>query len=120
LTAERKVTGVYWIKTFGATLSDFRLHRLPTVIEKARAAIADPDVVGYLLCALERPPRMTGLLFCDHTRSFPEGLPIRTQAIAERCQRAGYEVVTTTDGGIFVVAHWLHENGALDRFDRVH
>ena len=111
---------MYWIKTYGAELSDFRLHRLPTVIERARAAIADPNVVGYLLCALERPPRMTGLLFCDHTGGFPEGLPIHTPAIADRCRRAGYEVVTTVDGGVYVVAHWLFENGALDRFDRVH
>ncbi|WP_256585300.1 MULTISPECIES: hypothetical protein [unclassified Pseudomonas] len=111
---------MYWIKTFGAGLSDFRLHRLPAVVERARAAIDDPNVVGYLLCALERPPRMTGLLFCDHTRSFPEGLPIHTPAIADRYRLEGYEVVITIDGGMYVVAHWLHENGALDRFDRVH
>jgi hypothetical protein len=116
----KKVAAVYWIKTFGATLSDFRFHRLPSVIEQARRAIDDPNIVGYLLCALERPPRMTGLLFCDQTRAYPEGLPIHTRAIADRQTRAGYEVVTTVDGGVFVVAHWLFENGSLDRFDRVH
>jgi hypothetical protein len=63
---------------------------------------------------------MTGLLFCDHKRDFPEGLPIHTPPIAERYRREGFEVVTTVDGGVYVVAHWLFENGALDRFDRVH
>jgi hypothetical protein len=111
---------VHWIKTYGAELSDFRLYKLPKVIERARKAVADPDVVGYLLCALERPPRMTGLLFCDHARAFPEGLPIHTQPIADRHNRDGYEVVIAADGGKYVVAHWLYDNGALDRFDRVH
>ena len=111
---------MHWIKTYGADLSDFSFFKLPKVIEQARAAIADPDVVGYLLCALERSPRMTGLLFCDHVRAFSEGLPIHTQPIADRYKRDGYEVVIAADGGKYVVAHCLYENGALDRFDRVH
>lgn len=41
---------MYWIKTYGARLSDLRFHRYPSAIEKAREAIADPDVVGYLVC----------------------------------------------------------------------
>jgi hypothetical protein len=32
----------------------------------------------------------------------------------------GYEVLIAADGGKYVVALWLYENGALDRFDRVH
>lgn len=110
----------YWIKTFGAARSDLWFHKLPTVVEKARAAVQDPAIVGYLLCALARTPRMTGLLFCDDSKNLPDGLPIHTPVIMDRCQRAGYEVVTACDGGIYVIAHWLHENGALDRFDRVH
>lgn len=111
---------MHWIKTYGAELSDFRLNKLPKVIERARVAIADPRIVGYLLCALELPPKMTGLLFCDHARDFPEGLPIHTKPIVSRYTKLGYEVVIAVDGGVYVVAHWLHENGALDRFDRVH
>ena len=111
---------MHWIKTYGAELSDLRFFKLPKVIERARQVVADPDVVGYLLCALERHPRMTGLLFCDHARAFPEGLPIHTQPIADRYKRDGYEVVIAADGGKYVVAHWLYDNGALDRFDRVH
>ncbi|KPG95929.1 hypothetical protein AEQ67_18455 [Pseudomonas sp. RIT-PI-q] len=111
---------MYWIKTFGADMLAFRLHKLPTVILRARAAIADPDIVGYLLCALERPPRMTGPLLCDSVRNFPEGLPIHTPSIAHRYRVEYYDIVVTIDGGSYVVAHWLHENGALDRFDRVH
>jgi hypothetical protein len=111
---------VHWIKTYGAELSDFRLYKLPKAIEQAREVIPDPGVVGYLLCALERPPRMTGLLFCDHARDLPEGLPIHTQAIVGRYNQGGYEVVIAVDGGVYVVAHWLYENAELDRFDRVH
>jgi len=50
--------------------SDLWFHKLPTVVEKARAAVQDPAIVGYLLCALERTPRMTGLLFCDDSKNF--------------------------------------------------
>ncbi|RZO09433.1 hypothetical protein EKG40_08245 [Pseudomonas moorei] len=111
---------MYWIKDFGAKLCDFRMHRLPMVILRAQAAIADPNVVGYLMCALERPPRLTGLMFCDPAGKFPEGLPIHTPDIVHRYRLKGYEIVVTIDGGVYVVAHWLYENGALDRFDRVH
>lgn len=111
---------MHWIKTYGDEMADFRLFRLPKVIQQARAAVGDPGVVGYLLCALELPPKMTGLLFCDHARDFPEGLPIHTKPIVSRYKQAGYEVVIAVDGGIYVVAHWLYDNGSLDRFDRVH
>lgn len=111
---------MYWIKDFGANISDFRLFRLPKVIEKARIAVPDDDVVGYFICALEKPPQLTGLLFCDPKRHFPQGLPVRTPPIVSRCWRQGYLAVKVSDGGVFVVAHWLYENGALDRFDRVH
>ena len=111
---------MYWIKTYGAKRSEFRFHRYPAVIERARVAISDPGVVGYLLCALEYPSKITGLLFCDPTRRYPEGLPIHALPVVDRCQRAGYDVFTKIDGGVIVVAHWLFENGALDRFDRVH
>lgn len=101
-------------------MSGVTFNKLPRVIEQARSAVPDPEIVGYLLCALERPPQMTGVLFCNHLGGFPEGLPIRTPAIVHRCTRAGYEVVTACGGGVYVVAHWLYQNGALDRFDRVH
>lgn len=110
----------YWVKSFGASLNDLRFYRLPTVIERARRAVPDTDIVGYLICALERPPRMTGLLFCDRRRLLPEGLPVHTPPISDRYWEEGYEVVVADDGGRYVVAHWLYENGALDSFDRVH
>lgn len=111
---------MHWIKTYGAELSDLRFFKLPKVIERARETVADPDVVGYLLCALELPPKMTGLLFCDYARDFPEGLPIHTKPIVRRYTKAGYEIVIAVDGGVYVVAHWLYNNGSLDRFDRIH
>ena len=109
----------YWIKDFGADFSALTFNRWPRVIERARAVITD-DVVGFLLCALERPPRMTGLLFGDVINGLPDGLPIHTPPIESRYWRQGYEVVVAQDGGTFVIAHWPHENGELDRFDRVH
>jgi hypothetical protein len=116
----RSDRGDYWIKTFGASLGDLKFYKLPTVVEQARMAVPDSDIVGYLICALEQPPQMTGLLLCDPRRLFPDGLPIRAPAISDRFWKGGYEVLVTVDGGRFVVAHWLYENGALDRFDKVH
>ena len=106
----------YLIKTFGATLADCRFSRLPTVILKARQAIQDYDIVGFLACALERPPRITGLMFCDHRNSFPEGLPVRTPPIEKRFYRDGYLVVQVEGGGLYVVAHWWFQNGAIGPF----
>ncbi len=63
---------------------------------------------------------MTGLLFCDRRGLLPDGLPVHTPAISDRYREQGYEVVVAVDGGRYVVAHWLYENGALDCFDRVH
>jgi hypothetical protein len=88
---------VHLIKTYGTELAEFRFFRLPKVIEQARAAISDQGVVGYLLCALESPPTMTGLLFCDHTRELSEGLPIHTKPIVSRYSLSGYEVVIAVD-----------------------
>lgn len=106
----------YMIKTFGTTLADFRFSRLPTVIQKAREAINDYDIVGFPACALERPPRMSGLIFCDHLHQFPEGLPAHTPPIERRYYRDGYLIVQVEGGGLYVVAHWYYPNGALGPF----
>lgn len=106
----------YRIKTFGATLASFRFSRLPTVIQKAREVINDYDIVGFLARALEVPPKMTGLMFCDHRNSFPEGLPIHTPPIEKRHYRHGYLIVQAEGGGLYVVAHWWYQNGALGPF----
>lgn len=115
---DKRVPGYasYWIKTFGSTLADFRFSRLPSVILKAREAIPDYDIVGFLACALEKPPVMTGLLFCDRRNKFPEGLPVRTPPIEKRYRRDGYLVVQVQGGGLYVVAHWYFQNGALGPF----
>lgn len=114
-----KQVGRYWIKTFGGTLSDFRFVQYPAVIQRARTAFPDIDVTGFLLCALELPPRMSGLLFCDPSGRFPDGLPVRTEPIKHQYERDGWRVVET-DGGMFVVAHWYHENGAIGPFYQLH
>ena len=62
-------------KTYGSTIGDLTFNRLPTVIQKAKVAIPEEDVVGYLLCALYRPPRITGLIFCNRVSLLPPGLP---------------------------------------------
>lgn len=109
----------YGIKTFGAALADVQFSRLPTVILKAKKSIPDHDIVGFLACALERPPRMTGLMFCDYRNRFPEGLPAHTPRIEKRYCRDGYHIVQTEGGGLYVVAHWWFENGALGPFHSV-
>lgn len=106
----------YMIKTFGASLDACEFYRLPKVVQRAKEAIPSEDIVGFLVCALERPPRMTGLIFCDHRHTFPEGLPMRTPPIVNRFHRMGYLVVEAETGGLFVVAHWYHENGELGPF----
>lgn len=110
----------YWIKTFGADKSTMRFHRLPTSVIDAREIFSCEDVVGYLICALVRSGRLTGLLFCDDTRDYPDGLPIHTPQMVAQYEKGRCSVVVVEGGDTYVVAHWLHENGALDRFDRVH
>lgn len=110
----------YWIKTFGADKSTLRFHRLPTAVVQARENFAGEQVVGYLICALIRPPRLTGLLFCDDTNDYPDGLPIHTAPMATCYQEGNCSMVIVEGGDRYVVAHWLHENGEVDRFDRVH
>lgn len=87
---------------------------------EAQKAFSAHDVVGFLICALVRPPRLTGLLFGDQTRDLPDGLPICTPAMTAICEERGFTVVKVEGGDVYVVAHWLHENGEIDRFDRVH
>jgi len=106
----------YMIKTFGTSLEACLFYRLPTVIQRAKEAIPSGDIVGFLACALERPPRMTGLIFCDHRHTYPEGLPMHTPPIVNRFYRKGYLVVEAETGGLFVVAHWYYENGELGSF----
>lgn len=106
----------YLIKTFGGTLADVRFNRLPTVIQKAKLAIPSDEIVGFLACAIEISPRMTGLMFCDYRNSYPQGLPARTPPIRKRFEQAGYLVVEVTTGGLYVVAHWYFENGAIGPF----
>lgn len=70
-------------------------------------------ITGYLLCALERQGRVTGLLFCDQSGRSRDGSQIQTGLIEDRAWVEGYEFVIATDG-VYVVAHRSHENGATD------
>jgi hypothetical protein len=117
-TADGQSSGYasYRIKTFGAGLEDFRFSKYPRVILKAKEAIPDPAIVGFLVCALERPPVMTGLIFCDHRHRFPEGLPAHIPPVERWFEYNGYSVVQTRGGGLYVIAHWLYENGAVGPF----
>lgn len=110
----------FMVKTFGSTIRDLSFNRLPTVIQKAKAAIPDDDVVGFFLCALYRPPRMTGLIFCNRISLLPPGLPAHTPPVVRRFHRNGYLVVEADTGGLFVVAHHYFENGAIRPFFEVH
>ncbi len=117
MTTSTSAYSSYMIKTFGSTLNDVTFHRLPKVIQRAKVLLPDQEIVGFFLCALERPPRMTGLIFCDHRNEFPQGLPAQTPPIMKRFYREGYLVVEASTGGLYVVAHWLHENGEQGPFN---
>ncbi|NIE77106.1 hypothetical protein F3J45_21950 [Pantoea sp. Ap-967] len=110
------VRGSYLIKTFGSSRDKCRFHRLPTVIQRAKDALPQEEIIGFLACALERDGRMTGLMFCDRRHTYPEGLPAHTPPIARRFYRSGYLMVEAATGGLFVVAHWYYENGEIGPF----
>ena len=110
----------YLVKTFGASLKDLRFNRLPTAIQEAKARLPDDDIVGFFLCALDRPPRMSGLMFCDERHALPPGLPAHTPPVVRRFYREGYLVVEANTGGLYVVAHWYFENGAVRPFFEMH
>lgn len=113
MTVPSNEPSAYMIKTFGATLEGCQFNRLPRVIQRAKDAIPSESIVGFLACAIEIAPKMTGLMFCDRRRRYPEGLPAHTPPIARRFYLAGYLVVETVTGGRFVVAHWYWENSGL-------
>ncbi|WP_434120401.1 hypothetical protein [Pseudomonas fortuita] len=45
---------------------------------------------------------------------------MRTPPVVERFYRGGYLIVRALGGGLYVVAHWYYENGALRPFYEVH
>lgn len=120
MSSSNDIYASYMIKSFGATLADLTFWKLPEVIRVAKEVIPDDDIVGFFVCALDRPPKMTGLIFCDRRHKFPPGLPAHTPPIQRRYWREGYLVIEASTGGLFVVAHWLHQNGAQGPFHVVH
>ncbi|WP_249671929.1 hypothetical protein [Pseudomonas abieticivorans] len=111
---------MHFTKAIEASPSTLLIHKLPRVIEVARAAVSDEGITGYIACALEHSNTMTGLLFCDRQVGQPDGLLVQTDRIAERAWVEGYELVVTTLGDVYVVAHHQYQNGALDSLDRCH
>lgn len=73
-----------WVKTLAATLFYRSFSNFPTVAEAARDAFSESSIDGYSICAWERPPLMTGLLFSSRDGHLPGGLPVRTPRISER------------------------------------
>ncbi len=110
----------FYVKNFGATIADNRFSKLPRVIEVAQAALAGEDIFGFFICALDRPPRMTGLLFLRDQHDLPPGLPAHTPPIVRRFKQAGYWIFEADTGDLFAVAHWYFQNGALAPFHVVH
>lgn len=91
----------------------FWFNKLPKAIARAQSAVDPEGIAGYLLCALERRGRVTGLLFCDQSGGLRYGSPIQTGVIEDRAWVEEYELIIATDG-VYVVAHRSHENGAAD------
>lgn len=98
---------------------EMEFNRLPSAIERARSAVSPEGVTGYLLCALERKRRVSGLLFCDQRGDRQDGYPIQTGVIEDRAWVEEYELIIASDG-VYVVAHRSHENGAIDPEARLH
>ncbi|WP_231991045.1 hypothetical protein [Pseudomonas sp. B10] len=109
----------FYIKSFGTTRADFHFNKLPEVVRKAQLDLAGEDVLGGFICALDRPPRMTGLLFLRDSSDLPFGLPAHTTTVVRRYERAGYCIVEWQTGDLFAVAHWYFQNGALAPFHDV-
>ena len=110
----------FYIKSFGTTRADCRFNKLPEVVRKAQMDLDGEDIFGYFICALDRPPRMTGLLFLADPSGLPFGLPAHTTTVVRRYERAGYCIVEGQTGDLFAVAHWYFQNGALAPFHDVH
>lgn len=89
-----------------------RIYKLPTAIEQALASVSPDGVTGYLLCALERRGRVSGLLFCNQGQGLPDGSWILTGLIEDRAWVEEYELIITADG-VYVLAHLQHENGSI-------
>lgn len=100
-------------------MSEFWFNKLPEAIARARSAVDPEGTTGYLLCALERRGRVTGLLFCDQSGGLRDRSPIQTGIIEDRAWVEGYELVIAADG-VYVIAHRSHENGATDPVARRH
>ena len=100
-------------------MNGFWFNKLPEAIERARSAVDPEGITGYLLCALERRSRVTGLLFRDQSGSLCDGSLFQTGIIEDRAWIAEYELIIATDG-VYVVAHRSHENGAVDPAARWH
>jgi hypothetical protein len=100
-------------------MSEFWFNKLPQAIARALSAVDPEGIAGYLLCALERRGRVTGILFCDQSRDLRDGSFIQTGVIEDRAWVGEYELIIASDG-VYVVAHRSHENGATDSIARWH
>jgi hypothetical protein len=100
-------------------MSEFWSDKLPEAIARAQSAVDPERIAGYLLCALERRGRVTGLLFCDQSASLCDGSPFQTGVIEDRAWVEEYELVIAADD-VYVIAHRSHENGATNPVARRH
>jgi hypothetical protein len=94
-------------------MNEFWYNKLPEAVARARSAVHPEGIAGYLMCALERRGRVTGLLFCDQSNCLRDGSPIQTGLIEDRAWVEEYELVIAADG-VYVIAHRQHENGASE------
>lgn len=87
----------FMITTVGSTMRDLPFIGMPTVIQKAKAAIPEDDV-------MESPPRLLA----------------HTPPLRRRFHRNGFLVVKAGTGGLFVVAHHYFENCAISPLFELH
>ena len=110
----------FYIKRFCTTRADCQFNKLPEGVRKAQLDLAGEDSLGFFICALDRPPRMTGLLFLRDTSDLPFALPAHTTTVVRRYERSGYCIVEGQTGHLFAVAHGYFQGGALTLFHDVH
>ncbi|RJX74933.1 hypothetical protein D3M70_26505 [Pseudomonas sp. LS-2] len=79
-------------------MSEFWFNKLRDAIARARSAVDPEGIAGYLLGALERRGRVTGLLFCDQSGRSRDGSPIQTGIIQDRACVEKYELIIASDG----------------------
>lgn len=79
---------------------------IPKDIQKAMTVDFGTPVTAYLMCAVDCPPVVLGVVYCDSRRRFRDGSSIRTSSIIRIDFIDGYALVKTLGGSLYVIVSW--------------